>query len=354
MKRPDLWGFALVLSLLTTLASCGLVRDDLPPCPNPRLALRFVYNYNMEYANAFPNQVHCLTVYFFDANGELLYIDTITDPELLSDEDWRLYPKLEPGDYHVVAYGGMACEDASFYQAGNFPEGTHYTNLHVQLDPVALSDPDKRMLHNHFYGSLDLHVDGDDDKTETVEMMRNTNNIHIAIQNENVSEPIDHNDFIFEITDDNNDFAHDNSLMKTGVITYSPWLKENRSTAPSLSDVNQAPSDEAGTDQQFHAAVAHFTTSRLMDISGTPKETSTTLNIHKADGTGTVFSIPLVKYMLMFKNSGAGQATSAMPDQEYLDRENTWNFVFFIKDGFWVQTHLIINDWEVRLNNTDF
>lgn len=345
-------------AMLCCLASCSLVREDLDPCPEPRLELRFVYDYNMEFANAFHNQVDCLTVYFFDGNGELMYIDTITDPFLLSDEGWRMYPELVPGSYHVVAYGGMGCENASFYRTGNFPEGTHFTNLHVQLDPASLNDSDKYRLHNHYYGSADFTVE-DDDKTVIVPMVRNTNSIHIALQNENVSQPIDHNDFIFEITDDNNDFGHDNMLLPTGVITYSPWLKENRSTSPSPDEVQEggtAGEQQDGRDagQSFHAAVAHFTTSRLMDTYGTGKKTPTTLNIRKADGTGTVFSIPLVKYMLMFKNEGASSGTRLMSDQEYLDRENTWNFVFFIKDGFWVDTHLIINDWEVRLNNTVF
>ena len=379
-KRPNLAGLystlrhnasrmltaATVALGLSALTSCGLVRDDLDPCPEDiktRFELRFIYDYNMEFANAFHNQVDCLSVYFFDGNGELMYIDYITDPELLSDEDWRLYPELPDGDYHVVAYGGMDCDQASFYRTGNFPEGTHFTNLHVQLDPTSLVIPENSRLHNHYYGSLDFTIGGENGVTKaTVPMMRNTNNIHIALQNENVSQPIDHNDFIFEITDDNNDFAHDNSLIPTGVITYQPWLKENRSTRPSLSDVTQeqtawwdqedVESRADGTD--FHAAVGHFTTSRLMDTYNTGKTTPTTLNIHKADGTGTVFSIPLVKYMLMFKNEGAGASTNVMTDQEYLDRENTWNFVFFIKDGFWVQTHLIINDWEVRMNHTDF
>ena len=370
-KCPDLWGYVLSLSLLFSLSSCGWVQDDLAPCPvpdNPRVELRFIYDYNMNYANAFHSQVHCLSVYFFDGNGELMWNEVITDSELLKDEDWRLYPELKPGDYHVVAYGGMDCEDASFYRTGNFPEGTHYTNLHVQLDPNCLLNPDKYRLHNHFHGAVDFTVTPTlEDQKVTVPMMRNTNSIQIALQNENVSQPIDHRDFIFEITDDNNDFSHDNSLMESGVITYKPWLKENRSTRPTLDDVvggdvtddkgrgiedyfSRAEDDE----EYFHAAVAQFTTSRLMDTYGTGNKTPTTLTISKADGSDTVFSIPLVKYMLMFKHDGAGASTEEMSDQEYLDRENTWNFVFFIKDGLWVNTHLIINDWEVRLNSHDF
>ncbi len=44
-------------------SSCESIYEDLDPCPQG-LRLRFVYDYNMEFANAFPSQVECLTVLF--------------------------------------------------------------------------------------------------------------------------------------------------------------------------------------------------------------------------------------------------------------------------------------------------
>ena len=48
----------LAAPALAALSSCGSVFDDLDPCPRG-ISLRFVYDYNMEKANAFPSQVDC-------------------------------------------------------------------------------------------------------------------------------------------------------------------------------------------------------------------------------------------------------------------------------------------------------
>lgn len=347
LKKPIIAAFVAGAGMASVLTGCEWVKEDLEPCPDPQLELRFVYTYNMERANAFPSQVDCLTVYFFNEEGELIKTETVSDATLLSDEDWRMRPELAPGRYHVVAYGGMECENASFYRVGNFPEGSHYTNLRVQLDPNCLTDPDRLRLHNHYYGSLDFTVDPKVDTKATVEMMRNTNSIQIALQNEYTNQPIDHKDFIFEITDDNNDFNHDNSLNPTGQIMYQPWKKENRSTFTTL------PGEFENKDDYFNIAVAQFTTSRLMVPDKVTKPTSTKLTIRKASDKSVVLSVPLISYMLMFKHDNTGAGLDDMYDQEYLDRENTWNFVFFLKDGLWLDTHIIINDWEVRMNGAD-
>ena len=361
-QSPRLWRLTIALSLIATLPSCSLVQEDLEPCPNPQVELRFIYDYNMNRANAFHSQVDCLSVYFFNEKGELIKVETVTDREILADEDYRMRPELPAGEYHVIAYGGMDCENASFYRVGNLPLGTHFSNLRVQLDPVALINKDKSRLHNHFYGSADFEVSETEDTRAVVPMMRNTNSIQVALQNENTHEPIDHKDFIFEITDDNNDFSFDNSLIPTGEITYIPWKKENRSTlnTPEGEEGEEGESNGENKDNGvspedgLYAAITQFTTSRLVLANREMKPTATRLTIRRADNGDTIFSIPLVNYMLMFKHDNTGAGLDDMGDQEYLDRENTWNFVFFIKDGMWVDTHIIINDWEVRMNSAGF
>ena len=49
-----------VASMGLAFSSCKLINEDLDPCPHG-ISLRFVYEYNMEYANAFHKQVDCLT-----------------------------------------------------------------------------------------------------------------------------------------------------------------------------------------------------------------------------------------------------------------------------------------------------
>ena len=67
------------------LASCDSFNEQLEPCPQGA-RLRFVYDYNMEFANAFPAKVHCLTVFVYDEAGKYVTTRTETSRDLLSDE----------------------------------------------------------------------------------------------------------------------------------------------------------------------------------------------------------------------------------------------------------------------------
>lgn len=331
------------------LISCNLVKEDLDPCPPEGpvgVELRFIYEYNMEFANAFHRQVDCLSAYFFDGEGKLVAVEKVTDPSLLADEDYRMHPQIEPGTYHVVAYGGMDCDESSFSHITAPEPGVHVSSLHVALDGDCLTTPERMRLHNHFYGAADFTYEAGTYSKATVEMMRNTNSIQVALQHLNGSE-IDHNDFIFEIIDDNNEFNHENNLLPTGEITYSPWNRENRSTGT----VGRA--DGEVEEKEYFSAIAQFTTSRLVHR----KATSTTLRVRRAEDGETVFRVPIVNYMLMFKDGDTTNGAQNMGDQEYLDRENSWRFVFFLdesNDNLWVSTRIFVNDWEVRLNDTEF
>lgn len=109
-KRNIISQFAgMVLSAVlatVALSSCERIFEDLDPCPHG-VSLRFVYDYNMEFSNAFPRQVDCLMLYIYDDKDN--YVDTriVTGTEL-QDEDYRMTLDLEKGNYHFVAYGGLA------------------------------------------------------------------------------------------------------------------------------------------------------------------------------------------------------------------------------------------------------
>ncbi|WP_301747670.1 FimB/Mfa2 family fimbrial subunit, partial [uncultured Duncaniella sp.] len=60
--------------------------------------------------------------------------------------------------------------------------------------------------------------------------------------------------------------------------------------------------------------------------------------------------IPLVNYLLMLKS----QEFADMESQEFLDRESRWKMVFFLDEGnTWINTQIVINDWVVRINDTE-
>ena len=115
-KRNIISGFiSTVLGIVLinfAFSSCERIYEDLAPCPHG-VSLRFIYDYNMEYANAFAKKVDCLTLLVYDENGN--YVDTriVTGTEL-QDENYRMKLDLKQGNYHFVAYGGLACNKSSF------------------------------------------------------------------------------------------------------------------------------------------------------------------------------------------------------------------------------------------------
>lgn len=308
--------------------SCEYIHEDLMPCERG-VSLRFVYDYNMEYANAFPSKVHCLTLYVYDGEGN--YVATFTEKtDVLKDENYRMKIDLEPGDYSMVAYGGLACEDRSFTVTDEPLEAADkLTALSVRMNHNELTSD--QLLHDFFYGKLDVTVEENMYKDETVYMMKNTNNIRVILQQMN-GMPVSDKDFTFRIVnDDNTLFAYDNSLIPNGAVTYAPWSQGQRTVGEG----------EEGT-EKVTVAYAEFSTSRL--TVGNHPRLVVTNNTTGAD----VLNIPLNDYLLLLKSDRYAD----MADQEYLDRENEWSMIFFLDENhLWVDAQIIINDWVVRLNN---
>lgn len=308
--------------------SCEYIHEDLMPCERG-VSLRFVYDYNMEYANAFPSKVHCLTLYIYDGEGN--YVGTrVEKTDVLKDENYRMKIDLEPGDYSMVAYGGVACDDRSFTVIDEPTDAADkLTALSVQMSHNELTSD--KLLHDFFYGKLDVTVEENNYKDETVYMMKNTNNIRIILQQMN-GMPVSDKDFTFRIVnDDNTLFAHDNSLIENGAVTYMPWAQGQRTVGYG----------EEGTGK-VTVAYAEFSTSRLT-VGNHPR-----LVIANNETGEDVLNIPLNDYLLLLKSDRYADMT----DQEYLDRENEWSMIFFLdKNHLWVDAQIIINDWVVRLNN---
>ena len=316
-----------VASMNFAFSSCEKIYEDLDPCAHG-VSLRFIYDYNMEFANAFPKKVDCLTLYIYDEEGNHVGTRVVTGPEL-RDEGFRMTLDLEPGNYRFVAYGGMACGKSSFSMVRTPESGCKYSDVRAKMDVDCLTNPARKKLHDMYWGQLtlataDLYQEG------VVEMMKNTNNIRIVLQQMN-GEPVDDKDFDFEITDDNTLFACDNDLIPNGVETYTPWAR------------GQASTGVMEGSKEVIEAYAEFSTSRLM-LKNSPK-----LVIRRKDGEEVV-NIPLNNYLLLFRS----EFHKDMDKQEFLDRRSEWSMLFFLdEDHTWLKTKIKINDWTVRINDAE-
>lgn len=312
------------------MVSCDTLREDLPECPHGA-EIRFVYDYNMEFANAFPSQVDCLTVLFYDENGKYLETRTNSTPDL-ADENWRMVEDLAPGKYTIIAYGGMECPQSSFSFTAN-PSTVSMTDLEVELSAAARKQPLDTYLHDLFYGKAEVTVEATDTdyREVTVYMMKDTNDLRIMLQQVDGT-PVDEADFDFKVVDDNTLMAWNNDVIPTQDFTYHPWAKGNASPGE-LPD-----GDEASV------AYAEFSMGRLV-TSNSPRLVVT----RKADGY-KVIDIPLINYLLLLKSD----RYEKMGSQEFLDRESRWKMLFFLqRGGTWLNTVIEINDWIVRINNAD-
>ena len=326
---------ALTITMLAgavlSFSSCDRLHEDMQPCPQG-VRLRFVYDYNMEFANAFPSQVDCLTVLFYDSNGNYVTNRTNSTSEL-ADENYRMIVDLAPGTYNVIAYGGLECVQSSFSFTSS-PSSIRMDQLQVELNMTSLTQPIGTYLHPLFYGRQEVTIEQSDmDYNEsTVYMMKDTNNLRVMLQQVDGTR-IDEADFDFKVVDDNILMAWNNDVIPTQTVEYLPWTRGNASPG-------ELPDDGGSATVAF----AEMSFPRLV-TTNSPRLVIT----RKSDGHN-VIDIPLNNYLLLMKS----EAYASMPAQEFLDRESRWKMLFFLQGGIWLNTVIEINDWVVRINNTEF
>lgn len=325
-SRGAWWtGIACIVLLSVAFSACEKIYDNLEACPHG-VSLRFVYDYNMLFSNAFPKEVDCLTLYVYDEEENYVATHVVTEEALLQDEDWRMQLELSEGTYHFVVYGGMACGKRSFGPVSEPDTLSLSTDLRTRLDAECLTDPDRKNLHGFYWGELTLST-ADLFREGVVKMMKNTNNIRIVLQDVNGgSEHGD--DFTFEIMDDNTLFGPDNDLISAGNVTYTPWRQ------------GDAPIGMVHGNA-ITGAFAELSTSRLM----TKNEPHLVVR-NKVSGQD-VIDIPLLNYLMLLRSD----LYADWDEQEFLDRQSTWEMLFLLDNNRWVRTYIKINDWTVRVND---
>ena len=101
MKRY-LKKIALSVCVACSLLQSSCVYEDETPCP---IEVRFVFDYNMKFADAFPSLVNDVVLFVFDSEGR--YISYVQDHGSHLDENYRMTLDLKPGGYKLVAWAGL-------------------------------------------------------------------------------------------------------------------------------------------------------------------------------------------------------------------------------------------------------
>ena len=298
--------------------------------------IRFKYDYNIKYADAFANEVNSLALYIFDEDGILIEKVVTTDKEELSKEDFHIRLELPAGCYTLLAWGGLG-EEKSFDMLADEEIGrTRIEELQVRMHRAyddegrAYSDKDLAPL---FHGIMELDVVSEPGTyKKTMSLMKNTNVVRIVL-NEMSGHAMDSKNFTFEITDHSGLYDYDNTRLDDEAITYKPWYIEEI----------YADFDESSTrSTNINAVLAELTIGRMMATE------SPILRVLNSQTGEQILRLPLAEYMLLIK----GNYHKAMGDQEYLDRQDEYSLTLFLDEGKWMSTQIVINGWRVVINDT--
>lgn len=338
------------------LTGCHAFKDDLPNCPKPMAEIKFSYTMNMALEDRFAESVHCIDLYVFrvvdNANAETKADGKTTqfvaeyhedNNDVIRTGKLTVTMELAPGDYQAVVYGGMSCSQSSFDKLFTENENLTVDDLQVALntnyyfdDTDETGDPtdddiDRSALelHDHFFGIASFSVYEQTTTPVTIDVMKNTNTIHVKLKNDDGS-AIDPEEFRMYIVDDNNFLDSDNEIFETGAIAYRPYFKDF-----------ETPGELSTMKASFNVSKLHKENDpRLIVLSKTRIDKQLMIDQHLMSG-------------ILAAKDAFGTLGSQMDDQEFLDRNDEWEFTFTIDTvkNTWLSLTIKVNDWEVRFDN---
>ena len=308
-------GYGSCLLLLLVLFSCTSIDETLPEC---RLYVRFRYDYNMEFSDAFASQVNRVDVFVFDKDGTFV-IKKSEQGETLGGS-YRMPLPLPAGEYRIAAWAGMSDD---FEMPEPVAGKTTLEELTVRMKR------EESLVHNKalnplWYGGVQaVSFTGRQEQTETVSLIKDTNKFRYILQKSGPGDELDINDCLFEIRADNGYYDWNNDLLDDDMISYRPYYLEK------VEDVG---------------IVVEMNTMRLLEH----KKVYLTLT-RKSDGK-ELMRIDLIPYLLLTKMEGHN-----IPAQEYLDRQSEYAIVFFYNPELlnFLSTKIVINGWTIWLKGED-
>ena len=108
------------------MTSCDNFNEDLPEC---RLFVKFKYDYNMEFADAFHTQVDKVELYVFNKDGKFLFKQA-EEGSSLSTGNYLMEVALPIGEYQFMAWAGAR---DSYDITSLTPGVSTITDLRLQL-----------------------------------------------------------------------------------------------------------------------------------------------------------------------------------------------------------------------------
>lgn len=295
--------------------ACSWVDDDRSDCPSG-CWLKLSYTRNMLDVDAVTTQVKDVTLFILDREGNGIAREDVDSVTFHRNECMIRVPSLPQGDYTLLVWAGLA--DPHY----------RYTPTSLALlrnEEGAQSDK----LSSLFHGRLDnVHI-GEEYQVLTLSLTKNTNMLSCILQCRSAA-PLHSDDFRLELTARNGCMDHRNHPVDSVATRYLPFMQESAD----LEDL-----------QAVHAGM---NTLRLME------DDDTRLRLIHQPGGEEIFNIPLTRYLLLSRKV----EHAFMPPQEYLDRQDRYDLVFFLDPTDdpqqpYICLQMQVNDWIIRINNAE-
>ncbi len=342
---------------LAGLWSCEKIYDYEGDC-DPHWQVKFIYDMNMNFADAFPGPmgVGSVHLYVFDAETHRLVLEKAETSGAEGFDMGYTMPveELPAGRYDFVAWCGLA--DNRSFVSGTAPTLLDDTAPAWQVTDAVFAAPDAdatRRLDPLYYGRTGNFEIYDEQGTHVVPvyLTKDTNEFTILLQHR--SGPLNPEDFEIRITDGNTVLRWDNGLAPVQTpADYLPWWQKSGA-------VQDTPEITVVPGMQAEFLVVRISTSRL--VKREKAEDDPRLIITNLRDNHEVYNIDLLEYLLLPEEHrhllDAHNKEHEVTDQEYLDRASNWTLQFILGDkvpgGGWYAMDLHILGWHVIRMNAD-
>ncbi|MBP3257270.1 MAG: FimB/Mfa2 family fimbrial subunit [Bacteroidales bacterium] len=320
-------------------SSCDKAIYDGPG--NCQVSVRFKFDFNLKYADAFRNEVKSVALYVFEPGGKFV-TKAVESGSALSLDGYILeIPGLAPGRYDLVAWCGLQDSDAF-----DVPDPATKQDLVCRIKTQSRTKVEEnysnKFLGGLFHGYVEnvnlLNLPAGSVNTVVIPLVKDTNNIRVLLQSINSDIDLSPEQFEFALYDYNGELDYKNDIPAMKAITYDPF--DSKQGSVTMND---------GT-EVLTAAVAEFSVGRLFARTTNKAR----LVITQVSNGHVVFDIPIVDYFCMVK----GHYAFEMSDQEYLDRQDDYSVAVFLEhregmgEGF-IAARVYINGWQIVYSNPD-
>lgn len=350
LKQLKIFSLLFLLgTMAVSLSSCDLMYEEQGDCRSV-YRVKFVYDMNLKWADAFPSEVNSVNLYIFDENG-IFVKEFAASGEALSKPGFCFEfndETIPPGKYTFLAW----CQNDETKAAGRFTipapvvGQTRLEDMTCTLNTLADAQypeySDSRLpflYHGMIEADLpDVHEGHTYDYT--VYLTKDTNHIRIILQ-ELSGDDIDANEFVMKIDAANGRLAYNNQLLPVNpMVTYLPW---------SLTSDKMGLGDNGNLTYNY-GIIGDLSTSRMM--ASQEDDFFLTL-IRKDTGEEVIANVPVIQYALLAKAYYEDAYGHSMTNQEFLDREDEYVMTFFLYNGKWLSSQILINSWRIVLHDYD-